>query len=266
MNKLEQLIKWFEGKGKVLVALSGGVDSALVAYAAQRSIGDLAVAVTADYKTLAQEELDSARKICSEIGIRHVIIEYNELENPEFVKNDKDRCFHCRTELAVHLIQLSEKEKIGTIVDGTNTDDLGEYRPGIVALRENGVRSPLVEIGLGKVEIRNFARDAGLSVYDRPSNSCLASRIPWGHKVTAEKLTRIEKGENIVKHLFGARQVRVRDLGKEARIEVGQDELHLLSDLQKVSILNERLKELGFESVSIDKEGYRPGKLNVIVD
>ena len=266
MSKLGQLIKWFDDKGKVLVALSGGVDSALVAYAAYKSIGELAVAVTADYKTLAQEELDSAKKICSEIGIRHIITEYNELENPDFVKNDKNRCFHCRTQLATHLITLSEKDGIDTIVDGTNLDDLGEYRPGIDALRENGVRGPLVEIGLGKTEIRNFAREVGLSVYDRPSNSCLASRIPWGYEVTAEKLARIEKGENIVKHLFGTKQVRVRDLGKEARIEVGQNELHLLLDLQKVSILNERLKELGFESVLIDRDGYRPGKLNVIVD
>ena len=266
MSKLEQLIKWFEDKEGVLVALSGGVDSALVAYAAHRSLGDLAVAVTADYKTLAQEELDSAKKICSEIGIRHVITEYNELENPDFVKNDKDRCFHCRTQLSTHLIELSKKEGIRIIVDGTNLDDLGEYRPGIAALRENGVRSPLVEVGLAKSEVRSFARDVGLSVYDRPSNSCLASRIPWGQKVTADKLSRIEKSESMVKHLFGARQVRVRDFGTEARIEVGQNELHLLADKEKVSVLSERLKELGFEHVSVDPDGYKPGKLNVIVD
>lgn len=266
MSKLEQLIKWFDGKNKTLVALSGGVDSALVAYASYRSLGDLSVAVTADYKTLSQEELESAKKICSEIGIRHIVIEYNELDNPDFVKNDKNRCFHCRTQLAAYLTKIAKYEGAGVIVDGTNLDDLGEYRPGIHALRENGVQSPLVEIGFTKMEIRNFSREAGLSVYDKPSNSCLASRIPWGHKVTAEKLSRIEKSENAVKQLFGARQVRVRDLGKEAKIEVGQNELHLFLDLQKVSILNERLKEIGFESISIDREGYRPGKLNVIVD
>lgn len=266
MNKLEQLIKWFDGKEKILVALSGGVDSALVAYASYRSLGELSVAVTADYKTLSQEELESAKKICSEIGIRHIVIEYNESDNPDFVKNDKDRCFHCRTQLATYLTKIAKNEGAGVIVDGTNLDDLVEYRPGIAALRENGVQSPLVEIGFTKTEIRNFSREAGLSVYDKPSNSCLASRIPWGHRVTAEKLTRIEKSENVVKQLFGVKQVRVRDLGKEARIEVGQNELHLLSDLQKVSILNECLKEAGFESILIDREGYRPGKLNVIAD
>ncbi|MGI0101002.1 MAG: ATP-dependent sacrificial sulfur transferase LarE [Nitrosotalea sp.] len=266
MNKLEQLLKWFDGKGKILVALSGGVDSALVAYASYKSLGNLSVAVTADYKTLSHEELESAKKICSEIGIRHIIIEYSELDNPDFVKNDKNRCFHCRTQLVTHLTEIAENEEAGVIVDGTNLDDLGEYRPGIAALRERGVKSPLVEIGFTKTEIRNVSREAGLSVYDKPSNSCLASRIPWGHRVTAEKLIRIEKSENMIKQLFGVKQVRVRDLGKEARIEVGQNEIHLLSDLQKVSILNECLKEVGFESILIDRDGYRPGKLNVIVD
>src|SRR5574340_1351508 len=178
MSKLKELIDWFNGKGTILVALSGGVDSALVAYAAYKSLGDRCVAVTADYKTLAQEELESAKKTCSEIGIKQIIIEYNELENSDFVKNDKNRCFHCRTELANHLTKILEAEKANLIVDGTNLDDLKEYRPGIVALQDHGIKSPLVEVGFSKFDVREYARKAGLSIYDKPSNSCLASRIP----------------------------------------------------------------------------------------
>ncbi len=266
MTKLTQLINWFDGQGFTLVALSGGVDSALVAYAAHKSLGERCAAVTADYKTLAQDELESAKKICSEIGIKHIIIEYNELENPDFVKNDKNRCFHCRKELATHLTKVSKDEEADLIVDGTNIDDLKEYRPGIVALRDNGVRSPLVEIGFTKTDVRNCAKNAGLSVYDKPSNSCLASRIPWGSKVTAKKLARIEKSEILVKQLFGIRQVRVRDLDNKARVEIDQNEIALLSDKQKISILKESLKEFGFKSMLIDPDGYRPGKLNVITD
>ena len=266
MTKLDELINWFNGQAKVLVALSGGVDSALVAYAAHKSLGNSAIAVTADYKTLAHEELESAEKICSEIGIKHIMIQYNELENPKFVKNDNNRCFHCRTELSKHLREISKKENASLIVDGTNLDDLLEYRPGIKALKENGVKSPLVEIGFTKNEIREDAKKVGLSVYDRPSNSCLASRIPWGQEVTVERLARIEMGEIMVKHFFGVRQVRVRDFNGTAKIEVGREEICLLSDQTKLSKLIENLKRIGFISVIVDPEGYRPGKLNVIVD
>ncbi|MBI3640761.1 MAG: ATP-dependent sacrificial sulfur transferase LarE [Thaumarchaeota archaeon] len=266
MTKIDELINWFSGQSKVLVALSGGVDSALVAYAAYKSLGNSAIAVTADYKTLAQQELESAEKICSEIGIKHIVIQYNELENPEFVKNDNTRCFHCRTELSEHLNEISKKENASIIVDGTNLDDLREYRPGIKALKENGVKSPLIETGFTKDDVREYAQKVGLSVYDRPSNSCLASRIPWGHEVTAERLARIEMGEILVKQFLGVRQVRVRDFNGVAKIEVGPKEISLLSDQTKLSKLIERLKQIGFTYVVVDPEGYRPGKLNVIVD
>ena len=266
MIKLEKLIRWFYDKESALVALSGGVDSALVAYAAHHALHKSALAVTADYKTLAQDELESAKKICTEIGIRHIIIEYNELENPDFVKNDKTRCFHCRSELSIHLKEIAKREKVNTIVDGTNLDDLRDYRPGIKALQENGVKSPLVEVGFTKDEIRVQAKKIGLSVYDRPSNSCLASRIPWGQKVTADRLARIESGEIMIKQLFGTRQVRLRDLGTTARIEVAPDEIKLLSDKMKLTEMNSKLKEIGFTTVIVDPDGYRQGKLNVIMD
>jgi len=266
MTKIDNLIQWFDGKDRVLVALSGGVDSALVAYAAYQSLGRSAIAVTADYKTLAQEELESAKKICVEIGVKHIVIHYNELENPDFVRNDKNRCFYCRAELSEHLKEIAHKEDANMIVDGTNLDDLVDYRPGIKALKENGVKSPLVEVGFTKEEIRGHAKKVDLSVYDRPSNSCLASRIPWGQRVTVERLGRIEMGEIMIKQIFGAKQVRIRDFDGMASIEVGCEEIKMLSDKTKLSELIHNLKQIGFTFVTVDPEGYKPGKLNVIVD
>ena len=266
MKQIVDLLDWFGKKEKILVALSGGVDSALVAYAAQKTLGKQAIAVTADYKTLSQEELESAKRVCQEIGIRHIIIEYNELDNPDFVKNDQNRCFHCRTELAEHLLSLSKKENIGLIVDGTNLDDLSEYRPGLIALKKNGVQSPLVESRFTKDDVRRVAREIGLSIHDKPSNSCLASRIPWGNTVTAEKLARIEKSEIMIKQLFGVRQVRVRDFGDNASIEVDKNEIGFLDDKKNMSILKQYMNELGFYNIRVDPNGYRPGKLNVITD
>ncbi|MCV0366415.1 MAG: ATP-dependent sacrificial sulfur transferase LarE [Nitrosopumilus sp.] len=265
MTDLDDLVNWFEGKNKVMVALSGGVDSALVAYAAFQKLGDSAIAVTADYKTLSEEELTTARDVCSEIGIRQLFLDYNELENEYFTKNDSDRCFHCRMELGDHLIELAKEHDVQIIVDGTNVDDLGDYRPGIEALKQYGIRSPLVETGFSKSKIRDAAKSVGLSVFDKPSNSCLASRIPWGQRVTAEKLTRIEFGETIVKQLTKLNHVRVRDLNGSAKIEVDKDMISIF-DESLLEQITEKLKLVGFSSVEIDQEGYKPGKINVIAD
>jgi uncharacterized protein len=265
-TQLTELLNWFDDKNSVLVALSGGVDSALVAYAAHVKLGKSAVAVTADYKTLAQEELEYAKKISSEIGIKHIVIEYNELDNESFVKNDKNRCFYCRSELSEHLLEIAKKFESDMIVDGTNIDDLGDYRPGVLALHENGIRSPLAETRFSKKMVRETAKSIDLSVYDKPSNSCLASRIPWGQSVTAERLARIEIGEKIVKQLTGAKQVRVRDMDGTAKIEVGVDELSLLQNDLILEKIKNQLKLISFEDVSIDPEGYRPGKINVITN
>jgi len=264
MKKFDELVNWFSDKGRVVVALSGGVDSAVVAYAAKKALNGNAIAVTADYKTLSDEELVSARKVAKEIGITHKIIEYNELENPEFVKNDEYRCFHCRSELATHLLEVAKQEDAKLIVDGTNADDLDDFRPGIIALKENGVKSPLVELSIKKSDVRDIANGLNLSIFDKPSNACLASRIPHGTEVTNDKLKRIEQAEIIVKKLFGVKQLRVRDHGEIARIEVGRDERHLLFDQAKLDALDIEFKKLGYKFVAIEAGGYRTGSLNVI--
>ena len=266
MTSLVELLNWFGDKDKVLVSLSGGVDSALVAYAANKKLGKNAIAVTADYKTLSSEELDSAKSIAHEIGITHRIIEYSELENENFVKNDNKRCFYCRDELSTELIKLSDSLGINTIVDGTQSDDMGDYRPGIDALHKNGIHSPLLETHFTKNMVRNTAKSIGLSIYDKPSNSCLASRIPWGQRVTAEKLARIEMGEKIIKQKTGLRQVRVRDIDGKARIEVEPDKVNLLNQDDNKSAIFSKLIMIGFSKVEIDPEGYSSGKLNLVFE
>lgn len=263
MSSLEALIDWFDSKKRVLVALSGGVDSALVAYAAFERLRDGATAVTADYKTMSQEELASSRKVCSEIGIRQIFLEYNELGNEDFAKNDSNRCFHCRMELGSRLLEMANSRGANLVVDGTNLDDLGDYRPGIDAMRQNGIKSPLVETGFTKKAIRDAARLAGLSVFDRPSNSCLASRIPWGQRVTSERLARVELGESLIKQITKIKHVRVRDIGGSARIEVEKKQIAKLDDIILADI-TAKLKLAGFSSVSVDPDGYSPGKVNVI--
>jgi len=254
----QRLISWFQNKNqKAIVALSGGVDSAVVALAAKKALDKKAVAVTADYNTLSGDELKSARKIAKEIDIDHRIVRYNELDNEEFVKNDSLRCYHCRTELASYLLLEAKKMHVSLIVDGTNIDDLKDYRPGIKAMRENGVKSPLVELGIGKQNIRSIAKSNNLSVFDKPSNSCLASRIPHGIPVTFEKLKRIETAEILVKSLFNVRQVRVRDHQDTARIEVGREEFKEMFDTDKLLTIDSKLKNLGFKYVALDLSGYK---------
>lgn len=254
----QRLISWFKNKNqKAIVALSGGVDSAVVALAAKKALDKKAVAVTADYNTLSGDELKSARKIAKELDIDHRIVRYNELDNEEFVKNDSLRCYHCRTELASYLLLEAKKMHVSLIVDGTNIDDLKDYRPGIKAMRENGVKSPLVELGIGKQNIRSIAKSNNLSVFDKPSNSCLASRIPHGIPVTFEKLKRIETAEILVKSVFNVRQVRVRDHQDTARIEVGREEFKEMFDTGKLLAIDSKLKNLGFKYVALDLSGYK---------
>lgn len=254
----QRLVSWFHDKNqKAIVALSGGVDSAVVAMAAKKALDKNVIAVTADYNTLSADELKSAKKIAKEINIEHKIIKYNELDNIEFVKNDSFRCYHCRTELSTYLLKEAKQKNIHLIVDGTNTDDLTDYRPGIKALRENGIQSPLVELGINKQNVRNIAKSNNLSVYDKPSNSCLASRIPHGIPVTFEKLKRIETAESLVRSIFKVKQVRVRDHQDIARIEVGREEIKDMFDTVKLSQIDSKLKDLGFKHIALDLLGYK---------
>ena len=264
MDKFSQLFDWFDDKTSVLVSLSGGVDSALVAYAAFQKLGKRSFAVTADYKTLSKEELDSSKQIADEIGINHIIINYNELENENFVKNDNNRCFYCRDELSEKLIETAKQFQLDVILDGTHTDDLGDYRPGINALRKNGIKSPLLDVNLSKDEIRTICKKIGLTIYNRPSNSCLASRIPWGQRVTAERLARIEMGETIIKQLTGFELIRVRDMDGIAKIEVATNNISVLYEKNYLEQITNKLQMIGFHSVTIDPNGYRSGNLNII--
>lgn len=262
---LRLLMEWFmKDTAPVIIALSGGVDSAVVALAAKKALNNDAIAITANYNTLSNDELISAKNVANELGIFHKIIEYNELNNSLFVKNDSSRCYHCRTELATYLLEEAKKLGAALIVDGTQTDDLLDVRPGIKALKEKGIRSPLVECGVGKKEIRSIARRYGLSVHNRPANSCLASRIPAGITVTYDKLRKIENSETVVKAVLGVSQVRVRDHGDIARIEVPKEELYKLFDMTKLNLLDTQIKKQGFRFVTIDTGGYHSGNLTIL--
>ena len=261
------LINWFKSRNcKVIVALSGGVDSALVTLAARQALGkENVLAITANYQTLANEELETAKKVAKEIDVIHHLLEYKELDNPNFTKNDSLRCFHCRNELAINLLKVAKEKNISLIVDGTNLDDVDDDRPGMIALHSMGIKSPLLDIGLGKKEVRHFAKINNLSVHDKPSNSCLASRVPHGTEINSVKLRRIERCEMIIKKLSGVRQVRVRDHDTIARIEIERSEISKLCNLDKIDKIVFEIRELGFKHVTLDLEGYGKkeiGKLN----
>jgi uncharacterized protein len=252
---LEDLIGRMES---VLVAFSGGIDSTLVLKVAHRTLGPRAIAVTAVSSTLPAIELEAARRAAREINARHLLIETDQLQIHDFVRNDAGRCYHCKTDLYRALSKTRREMGIAAMADGTNLDDLGDDRPGITAAREWGVRSPLVEASLSKAEVRALARELGLSTWDKPAAACLSSRIPRGIAITREHLSRVEQAEAVLIR-EGLRQVRVRDHGDTARIEVGQEEIAGLLDTARRARINDRLKALGYRFVTVDLEGYRQG-------
>jgi uncharacterized protein len=246
--------------GSVIVAYSGGVDSAYLAWVANDTLGERAVAITADSPSYPERHRQMATRIASQFGLRHEIIHTSELERPEYRANPANRCYYCKHELYTHLSRIAS-ERRAVVVDGSNADDRGDYRPGRRAAREFGVRSPLDDTDLGKDEIRELARLAGLPVWDEPASACLSSRIPYYSEVTDEKLRTIERAENVLREQ-GFRVCRVRHHDDLARIELGRAELSRALEPEMSATLVRELKAIGYRYVTIDLQGYRTGSLN----
>ena len=246
--------------GSVVVAYSGGVDSAYLAYIASRTLGDRAVAVTADSPSYPERHRQLAFRIAREFGLRHEVVHTRELDRPEYRANPVNRCYYCKHELYTHLSRIAA-ERGAVIVDGNNADDRGDYRPGRQAAREFGVRSPLDEVNLTKDEIRALSKRAGLPTWDEPASACLSSRIPYQHDVTDEKLRTIERAEDALRRL-GFRVFRVRHHYELARLEISRAEMARALEEDMAAAIVRELKAVGYRYVSLDLQGYRTGSLN----
>src|SRR5436190_15508251 len=264
-EKQQQLFSILRELGQVIVAYSGGTDSAYLAWAAMRTLGDRSVAVTADSASIPASHKRDAIDFARQFGIRHEMIPTHEFENPDYLANDANRCFHCKDELFDRLEEIGRERGIPHIVYGVNMDDLGDYRPGQSAARMHQVRAPLVDAKLSKAEIRELSRQAGLPTWDRPAAACLSSRIPYGTPVTLENIKQVEIGEEELKAL-GFRQFRVRFHGEIARIEIAREEMEKALTLEMAGKLTAIFKGLGFQYVALDLEGYRQGSLNEVLN
>jgi uncharacterized protein len=256
-GKFSRLCETLKDYESGVVAFSGGVDSSLLAYLAHNLLKN-SICVTANSPTLPRSELSEAKNFAKMYNLNHRIISYNELDNRNFVRNDENRCFFCKDGLFQVLNEIKEEEGYNWIMDGSNFDDIDDYRPGLRACSENDVKSPLIEAKMGKQDIRVTSKVLALPTWDKPQMACLSSRFPRNNPITDEGLTKVEKAESVLKEM-GYRDVRVRIHGEIARIEIGKDEKN---DLQKLKDLVPKIKELGFKYVALDLEGYRTGSLN----
>ena len=263
-SKLEKLKSFIAEKGKngVVVAYSGGVDSSTIAAITYEVVGDKAVAVIARSPTYTSDEFQDAKETARHIGIKLNVVETNEHENPDFNNNPENRCYYCKKELLQTLLDHAHKLGFKAVFEGTNFTDLKEHRPGFKAVQETkGIYSPWMINGFSKDEIRKIAKQLGLSVHDKPALACLASRIPYNEKITAEKLDRIDKAEHAIKEIANVKQIRVRDHNGLARIEVAKNERNLLFDIEIQDKIVSELRRLGFSYVTVDLEGYQSGSM-----
>lgn len=263
-RKERKLFGLLADMGRVMVAYSGGTDSAYLAWAANRILGAEAVAVTADSASIPKSHKRSAEEFVARFGIRHRYVETREFENPDYTRNDQNRCFHCKDELFRRLEEVGAELGASVIAYGVNKDDTADFRPGHRAAAQHAVRAPLLEAGLTKAEIRELSRRENLPTWDRPAAACLSSRIPYGTEVTRENVKLVEAGEETLAAL-GFRVFRVRYHGELARIEIGRGELPKALDLEMAGTIARRFKELGFQYVTLDLEGYRQGSLNEVL-
>ena len=257
-HRLDELIGSY---GSVLVAFSGGVDSALVAVAAARVLGPRALCVTAESPSYPMRHRQLALTVASQFGLRHEFISTAELERPEYRSNPVNRCYYCKTELYTTLAAMAPARGLAVVADGSNADDRGDYRPGRQAARENGVRSPLDEVGLTKAGIRELARDFGMSTWDEPASACLSSRVPYHTAITDQALRMIERAEDGIRGL-GFRICRVRHYDDAARLEIGADELSRAQEPEWREKILGAVRAAGYTHVTIDPQGYRMGSLN----